>query len=189
MITSQAIKRMDVVIIDDSQRIRSLMAALLRDLGCYSVRPFESVNEACVDIENARPSLVLCDWLMEGAGGSVFLDRIRCHTDEHIARTPVIIVTGHGSRDILVEAMQKGATQFLVKPVVPHELLKKMGFAHNDDREIVRRNGRMIYLKSKPVAKPKSIVKTPVILDATKPSSQRQKPVSTAQADADVWEL
>ncbi|MDQ7018521.1 MAG: response regulator [Robiginitomaculum sp.] len=177
---------MSVVVIDDSQRIRSLMAALLRDLGCHSVCPYEGVEQACTGIEKERPTMVLCDWKMTAADGGVFLDRIRTHRDDHIASTPVIIVTGFGSRDILIEAMQKGATQFLVKPVVPRELLKKMAFVHNDDREMVRRKGRMIYMKAKPVPKP-----APVRAMPSRPAvaQKHQAPVSAEQADAGVWEL
>lgn len=182
MITSQVIKRMSVAVIDDSQRIRSLMAALLRDLGCQSVTPYEGVETACQGLARERPSLILCDWKMAEANGGVFLDRIRTHKDDHIASTPVVIVTGFGSRDILVEAMQKGATQFLVKPVVPVELLKKMAFVHNDDRLMVRRNGRMVYVKPKPAPKAAPNI-------STKPAVERQTPVAAAQADSNVWEL
>jgi len=186
MITTQVIKRMSVVVIDDSQRIRSLMAALLRDLGCHSVRPYEGVDQACTGIEKDRPTLVLCDWKMAAADGGVFLDRIRTHRDDYIASTPVVIVTGFGSRDILVEAMQKGATQFLVKPVVPRELLKKMAFVHGDDREMVRRNGRMIYVKAKIAPKPEPAKAVP---NKTSAIQQHQAPVSAEKADANVWEL
>lgn len=177
---------MSVVVIDDSQRIRSLMAALLRDLGCHSVRPYEGVDQACTGIEKDRPTLVLCDWKMAAADGGVFLDRIRTHQDDYIASTPVVIVTGFGSRDILVEAMQKGATQFLVKPVVPRELLKKMAFVHNDDREMVRRHGRMIYMKAKTAPKPAPAKVLPSKLSAT---LKHQAPVTAAETDSSVWEL
>ncbi|PHS24307.1 MAG: hypothetical protein COA84_09535 [Robiginitomaculum sp.] len=173
---------MSVAVIDDSQRIRSLMAALLRDLGCQSVSPYEGVEQACQGLERERPSLILCDWKMTEANGGVFLDRIRMHKDDHIATTPVVIVTGFGSRDILAEAMQKGATQFLVKPVVPIELLKKMAFVHTDDRPMVRRNGRMVYVKPKPAPKPAPTV-------SAKPAVERQTPVTAAETDSNVWEL
>jgi two-component system, chemotaxis family, chemotaxis protein CheY len=190
LITAQIIKRMDVVVIDDSQRIRSLMAALLRDLGCHSVRPYENVHDGCQGVISQRPSLVLCDWNMAAANGGVFLDRIRCNPDETIASTPIVIVTGFGSRDILVEAMQKGATQFLVKPVVPSELLKKMAFVHNDDRPMARRRGRMIYLKAKPKPKPAPVcAKTPVVLDEYIAPVKQQAPVCRTKIDSDVWEL
>ncbi len=177
---------MDVVVIDDSQRIRSLMAALLRDLGCQSVVPYEGVQDACRGIERNRPTMVLCDWKMAEADGGVFLDRIRAHKDDNIATTPVIIVTGFGSRDILTEAMRKGATQFLVKPVVPVELIKKMGFVYTDDRQMVRRNGRMVYIKPKPAPKVK---KVQGVRADPKDHLKRPAPVTAAQSDSDVWEL
>jgi len=190
VISSSAIKRMDVVVIDDSARMRQLLASLLRDLGCYSVRPFENVDEACVAIENKRPSMVLCDWQMATADGGVFLDRIRCAPDDRIASTPVVVVTGHGSRDILLESMKKGATQFLVKPVVPGELLKKMAFALNDDREMVRRNGRLVYMPPKKKVRQKAARAK----NRQRPALSRntvalQASVSKAKTDADVWEL
>ena len=190
VISSSAIKRMDVVVIDDSARMRQLLAALLRDLGCCQVRPFEYVDEACVAIQNQRPSMVLCDWQMATANGGVFLDRIRCAPDDRIASTPVVMVTGYGSRDILLEAMKKGATQFLVKPVVPSELLKKMAFVLNDDREMVRRNGRLVYMPPKKKVKSKTAAnKTAQQAEGPEKAAPRQASVSKAKTDADVWEL
>ncbi len=181
---------MDVVVIDDSARMRQLMAALLRDLGCYSVRPYENVDEACVAIQNKRPALVLCDWQMAAANGGVFLDRIRCHPDDRIASTPVIMVTGYGSRDILLESMKKGATQFLVKPVVPSELLKKMAFVLNDDRQMVRRNGRLVYMPPKKKAKAKAAGKQAAQRqEHTERKVPRQAPVPPDKVQSDVWEL
>ncbi len=189
MSASEVIKGMDVIVIDDAQCIRSLLTALLRDLNCHSVLSYESVDSACREIEKKRPSLVLCDWKMAINDGSVLLDRIRCNPSDEIAQTPVIIVSGYGSRDILESAIQKGATQFLVKPIVPQELIKKMYFTQKDERNMVRKNGRMVYVNPKSMTKPKVKTKSPRVLDTTKSPTQRQAPVSAAQTDTDTWEL
>ncbi len=184
MTVQSALKRMSVVIIDDSQRTRSMLATLMRDMGCASVCPFETTKEARIAIEKTLPSVVLCDWEMDDGNGAEFLDFIRCHPKDQIAMLPVIIVTGHGSRDVLIDAMKRGATQFLVKPIVPLELLKKMYFVQKDARKFLRRNGRMIYINpppKKPVKKPSERL--------VHQANSKPAPVTAKDADRDVWEL
>lgn len=69
-----------------------------------------------------RPDIVLCDLRMPEIDGMELLERIKTEWPE----LPVIIITGYATIDVAVEAMRKGASDFLAKPFPPDELLLKV---------------------------------------------------------------
>lgn len=69
-----------------------------------------------------RPDIVLCDLRMPEIDGMELLGRIKTEWPE----LPVIMITGYATIDVAVEAMRKGASDFLAKPFPPDELLLKV---------------------------------------------------------------
>lgn len=69
-----------------------------------------------------RPDIVLCDLRMPEIDGMELLERIKARWPE----LPVIMITGYATIDVAVEAMRKGASDFLAKPFPPDELLLKV---------------------------------------------------------------
>lgn len=150
------IRRMDVMIIDPDKVSRGNLAALARDFGCYSIRPFDNVEEAIVSILNKPPKLAIVHWGEDGALAYKLLREIRCDPRDEIARTPIVIETADMGRSILSKGLQWGATQFLEWPVVPAKLKQTLIFVRRDKRDTVRHGGRLHYVarprnKAKPV--------------------------------------
>jgi DNA-binding NtrC family response regulator len=69
-----------------------------------------------------KPDVILCDLRMPELDGMKLLEKIKTEWPE----LPVIIVTGYATIDVAVEAMRKGASDFLAKPFPPDELLLKV---------------------------------------------------------------
>lgn len=69
-----------------------------------------------------RPDMILCDLRMPEIDGMELLERIKTEWPA----LPVIIITGYATIDVAVEAMRKGASDFLAKPFPPDELLLKV---------------------------------------------------------------
>jgi response regulator RpfG family c-di-GMP phosphodiesterase len=197
------IRRMDVMLIDANKVSRGNLGALIRDFGCYSVRPFEDSETPIVSIINKPPSVVLCNWGSDGAFAIKILNVIRRHSVEAVARTPFILVSRNWDRQMMSVGLKAGATNFLDDPVVPADLMKKLTFVLCDKRQMLRNAGKMIYVsaparqikKSKPkpnvkimefTTKPKVRPKSdPVIAIA---SSVASLPETDADED-DVLEL
>jgi DNA-binding NtrC family response regulator len=100
-----------VLIIDDDAAFRFAMAKALRRSG-YEVEEAESGEEAVKALKGPdSPDLALLDLRMKGIDG---LEVLRCCGS---AQTSIIVLTGHGSVQTAVEAMQLGAFSFLEKPV------------------------------------------------------------------------
>ncbi|MEM9193580.1 MAG: sigma-54 dependent transcriptional regulator [Myxococcota bacterium] len=100
-----------VLIVDDDRAFRFALRKALRRLG-YEVSEASSGDEALTELRKSNPAdVALLDLRMEGLGGLDVLRR------RGAAPTRIIVLTGHGTVQAAVEAMQLGAFSFLEKPV------------------------------------------------------------------------
>jgi len=102
---------MKILIADDDPTLRGELAELLREDG-HEVQPAADGEEALRTLESARFDVALLDLVMPRATGLEILRRLQ-HSR---SPTSVVMITGHGSIDVAVEAMKAGAVDFLVKP-------------------------------------------------------------------------
>ena len=119
-----------VYIVDDDPAIRFAMQALLDSVNIEH-EIFASADEFLQDEANQRSGCLVLDIRMPGLGGLEL-------QDELIARgstLPVIFITGHGDVPMAVEAMQKGAVDFIQKPFRDQELLDRIREALSTDRQ------------------------------------------------------
>src|ERR1700733_7745782 len=110
----------DVLIVDDEPDIRELVAGILSDEG-YSVRVAADSNEAVAAVRARRPSLLILDIWMQGAGmdGLELLDLVKGIDPD----LPVVMISGHGNIETAVSAIKRGAYDFLEKPFKADRLL------------------------------------------------------------------
>ncbi|MBL8665387.1 MAG: sigma-54-dependent Fis family transcriptional regulator [Candidatus Odyssella sp.] len=110
----------EILIVDDEADIRTIIADTLQDEG-YETRVAGDADSALAAIRMRRPSLVLLDIWLEGSriDGMGVLDAIRA---EHPS-VPVVMISGHGTVELAVAAIRKGAYDFLEKPFKTDRLL------------------------------------------------------------------
>jgi two-component system chemotaxis response regulator CheY len=106
-----------VLVIDDEAHTRTLIKAMLHQIGVVWVRDAQDGLAGLALLEDARPDLVLCDIHMEPVDGFEFLKRLRALGDTDLARTPVVFLTADRLRDSVLEAMSLHVTGYLLKPV------------------------------------------------------------------------
>ncbi|MFB6354956.1 MAG: sigma-54-dependent transcriptional regulator, partial [bacterium] len=104
---------MIVGIVDDDTRLAEMLSENLEQESHFTSDPSEMLSW----VQNEEVDCVVTDLKMEPMGGLELLDSIR---DEN-SSIPVILMTGHGSVDSAVEAMKKGARDYLQKPVSSEE--------------------------------------------------------------------
>ncbi|MEM7500172.1 MAG: sigma-54 dependent transcriptional regulator [Pseudomonadota bacterium] len=110
-----------VIIVDDDAELRRSLAQWLR-LGGYNPRAFVSGIEALRALEAegaAFPGVVVSDLRMPELDGMAVLARIQALD----SALPVILLTGHGDVPMAVDAMRKGAYDFVEKPFDPDRLM------------------------------------------------------------------
>jgi RNA polymerase sigma factor (sigma-70 family) len=124
-----------VYIVDDDQAIRHAMELLMRSVGLdYEI--FHSGDDFLSNHTNDRAGCLVLDIRMPGLGGLELQEQLN-NTGSTL---PVIFITGHGDVPMAVEAMQKGAVDFIQKPFRDQELLDRIGEALKTDQE--RRSAR-----------------------------------------------
>ena len=107
-----------ILVIDDERSIRNSMKDILQYEG-YEVVLAENGMEGLVSVKSEKPDVVFCDIKMPKMEGIEVLERIK----EFSADTPVIMISGHGTIDTAIEAIRKGAYDFIEKPLDLNRIL------------------------------------------------------------------
>lgn len=106
-----------VLVVDDEPVVANSIRRTLSRRG-FQVEEAFSGREALTRILNEMYDLVLLDMKMPDANGLELLPTIH----KHRPRLPVVMVTGYASIDTAVEAIQRGASDYMAKPFTPDEL-------------------------------------------------------------------
>lgn len=110
---------MRILIADDEGSLRLFLNRVLRKLD-YEVIETCNGTEAWEALQREKVSLVITDWLMPGMDGLELCRKIRSAPFSHY--TYIIILTSKDAKDELVEGMEAGADDFMVKPFNVDEL-------------------------------------------------------------------
>jgi two-component system, NtrC family, nitrogen regulation response regulator NtrX len=104
---------MSILIVDDEQDIRELIADILKDEG-YSVRLAGNSDDCMAEINAEPPALMILDiWLKDSRmDGIDILKTVKRDNPD----VPVVIISGHGNIEIAVAAIRQGAYDFIEKP-------------------------------------------------------------------------
>jgi RNA polymerase sigma factor (sigma-70 family) len=128
--TAQSEQNPTVFIVDDDAAIRFAMQALMDSVN-LAHEIFASGDEFLEKVNEQRPGCLVLDIRMPGLGG--------LELQEELVRRgntlPIIFITGHGDVPMAVEAMQKGAVDFIQKPFRDQELLDRIREALATDEE------------------------------------------------------
>ena len=123
---------LSLLVVDDDQDIRDLMAEYLRQHG-FLVRVADGGKAMFESIEQEVPDLIVLDIMMPGEDGLSLCRRLRAM--ENLASVPVIFLTALGDTADRVVGLELGADDYVVKPFQPRELLARI-------RAVLRRSGR-----------------------------------------------
>src|SRR5690606_24888005 len=107
-----------ILVVDDEANARTALAEILKDEG-YSVETAADGFKALPKLRDFSPDVVLTDLKMPGMDGLELIGKVR----EFDAEIGVVIMTAFGAVDTAVQAMQKGAADYLTKPLNANELL------------------------------------------------------------------
>jgi two-component system NtrC family response regulator len=107
-----------VLLIDDDESIRKVIGYMLDEAG-YAVESAGSADAGLRAFSQRRPDLVLCDVKMPKKDGLELLGELRT-VDETV---PVVFLTAFGTVEAAVDAMKRGASDYLTKPIARDDLL------------------------------------------------------------------
>lgn len=107
-----------ILIVDDEKGQRDILNLILKKEG-YDVTDVPGVREALAQLEKREFELIMTDLKMQGQGGMELLESVLANDPQQC----IIMMTAHGSVDSAVEAMRKGAFDYLEKPLERDNLL------------------------------------------------------------------
>jgi len=129
-----------LLIIDDEENMRHMLSSLLKKSG-YRVDTASDGADALEMVDQTLYDFILCDLKMPNMNGMEFFETAR----DKLWATTVIMMSAYGSIDTAVEAMKKGAYDFISKPFKPDEVLLTLKKA--EERESLKREN--LWLKER----------------------------------------
>lgn len=122
-------KSIKILIVDDFEMVRILLKNALNELGFFNI---DEAENGAIAVEKLKAafgaftpySVIFCDWTMPVMTGLEVLSF--CRNDESFKNLPFIMVTAEADQDSVVRAIKAGANEYLVKPISPEILEKKV---------------------------------------------------------------
>lgn len=132
----------NVLIIDDEEDIRGLLAGILSDdgLNCQTAASSQAADDVLADFD---PDLIVLDVWLQGSDldGLQYLEKLK----QLCPLIPVVMISGHGTIEMAVQAIQNGAFDFIEKPFETDRLMMTVGRTLETSR--LRRENRQLKQK------------------------------------------
>jgi two-component system chemotaxis response regulator CheY len=103
-----------VLVVDDYKTMIRIIRNLLKQLGFVNVDEASDGSSALGMMREKQYGLVISDWNMEPMTGYELLREVRA--DDHLSRTPFIMVTAESKTDNVIAAKKAGVNNYIVKP-------------------------------------------------------------------------
>ncbi len=127
-----------VVVVDDEHYMRKVVRAMLLSIGVCEIHDAPDGEAGLELIRRIAPDVVILDWQMPGLDGPAFVRLVRSPGAFPYPNVPIIMLTGHGERSRVVEAVKIGVNEFLLKPVSVKALHDRMVSVLTKPREVVK---------------------------------------------------
>ncbi|HKY00748.1 MAG TPA: response regulator [Steroidobacteraceae bacterium] len=119
-----------MLVVDDDEAVRGSLNLLLKSAG-LAARAYASASQFLAAHDDSQPGCLVLDIRMPGMSGLELQDEL----NRRGAIIPVIFITGHGDVPMAVEAMRRGAMDFLQKPFRDEDLIDRVNKALARDRD------------------------------------------------------
>ena len=113
-----------VLVVDDSSTIRRIVKNTLERIGYSDVVEAENGIDALTKLKDGSIELVMTDWNMPEMDGITLVKSIRA--SDKFGAVPIIMVTTEAEKNEVMEAMQLGVNDYVIKPFTPDILKEKI---------------------------------------------------------------
>jgi len=131
-----------VFIVDDDEAIRDAMKMLLEVID-LSTRCFSAAAECLAFFDGSQRGCLVLDIRMPGISGLELQTTLSAMN----ATIPIIFITGHGDIPMAVEAMRKGALDFMRKPIREQDFIDRVQQALTQEKKINSRQVDMAHIR------------------------------------------
>ncbi len=123
-----------ILVIDDVNAVREQIKELLRAVGFERISVAANGLEATHFLENTSVQVILADMHMSPMDGLSLLHFVRTHPKYN--KVIFIMVSADGTRERIIESIQSGVDDYLLKPLTADQVQKKL-FAHIAKRKVL----------------------------------------------------
>jgi len=123
---TSALSALRVLLVDDNQHMRLIVAAVLAGIGVQEVRECWDGAEALDMLRQWPADVAFVDFHMSPIDGVEFTRLVRNATDSPNPFLPIIMLTGYAERTRVMEARDAGVTEFVVKPVTARAVVDRL---------------------------------------------------------------
>ena len=117
-------KNMKILIVDDFSTMRRIIRNILKQLEFINVEEAEDGNVAFEKLKEADYDLLITDWNMPNMTGIDLLKEIRAN--EKLKNLKVLLVSAEAEKENIIQAVQAGANEYVVKPFTADVLGQKI---------------------------------------------------------------
>ena len=136
---SQQLAALKVLVVDDESTMRKVTRSLLHVIGIQDVYDANDGRSGLEAICRWNPDVVILDWSMPSPNGPEFVRHVRAPGHFPYPDVPIIMLTAHGERSRVVEAVRLGVNEFLLKPVSSTALMARMVSILAKPRKMVKK--------------------------------------------------
>ena len=127
-----------VLVVDDEHYMRKVVRTLLMSIGVRTIYEASDGPAGLEMIRTMAPDVVILDWEMPGLDGADFVRMVRSPETFPFPNVPIIMLTGHGERSRVIESVQIGVNEFLLKPVSSKALQDRLVAVLTNPRPMVQ---------------------------------------------------
>ena len=113
-----------ILIIDDFATMRRIMKNILKQLGFKNLVEADDGTTALNILESQKIDLIISDWNMPKMTGLELLKKLRASTE--YKKTPFLMVTAEAQKQNVIEAVQAGVSNYVVKPFTAEAISDKL---------------------------------------------------------------
>ena len=113
-----------VLVVDDMSTMRRIVKNVLRQIGFSDIVEAENGQDALTKLKTGGFGLVVSDWNMPVMQGIELLRAVRADTE--LKTIPFLMVTAEAQKENLIEAVQAGVSNYVVKPFTAEVLQGKL---------------------------------------------------------------
>lgn len=113
-----------VLVVDDFATMRRILKNILKQLGFTNITEADDGTSALEELKKNNFDLIISDWNMPKMTGLELLKRVR--SDDALKEIPFLMVTAEAQKQNVIEAVQAGVSNYVVKPFTAEAISDKL---------------------------------------------------------------
>lgn len=133
-----SLEHISALILDDNAHMRGLVRVILAGFGCRRIEEASDCDSAMDVVRRSEIDIAFVDFKLSGIDGVEFCRRVRMGEDSPNIYLPIIMITAYSERSRVLDAINSGVDEFLVKPVRAVDVANRVNSVIERRRPFVR---------------------------------------------------